>query len=482
MRRRLYVLGLDGFSFDFVAAHRDALPTLDGLMAAGEARRLDSIFPPDSIPAWITIYTGAPPAEHGVLDSIDYLDPRDLAQVPSVDAFRGRTFWDEVSRRGRRVCVVNPFLAYPPWPVNGFFVNGSVFSAGKTIAANDAAMMRRYPPPVLGGSGAYPGRRQLPAFLEESRSEAEALSAYARRLHREGDFDLFFVTYLTMDRVQHFLWRYADPGDPTHPRGNPLRGALLGFYRMFDRLIAEIRDDLGPDEALLVLSDHGHRRRCPRVLNLNEVLRRRGYFRPRLRRPAVLDKSWLAEKAKNLSLSAFHRLRREDWLYALAKRVPSRRKLRKGGHIRSTQSVAEAWTLTGTVPFGGVVIHRENLPAEGDYERVRSELAAVLGEYRHGGLPVFRWVARREDVHRGPRLDKFADLLFEMDPDFGVDWALFGPEVGWNTRHRKVSGGHDRRGLVVQHGFPDGAPAVAALGDVYGAIVSCVTGDGEAPA
>ncbi|MCP4761580.1 MAG: hypothetical protein GY870_07345 [archaeon] len=45
---------------------------------------LKSISPPDSIPAWITIFTGKSPAEHGVLDSIDYLDDKNLDQVPTL--------------------------------------------------------------------------------------------------------------------------------------------------------------------------------------------------------------------------------------------------------------------------------------------------------------------------------------------------------------------------------------------------------------
>ena len=58
--------------------------------------------PADSIPSWITIYTGMNPAEHGVLETIDYLNKGQQIKGRSA-VIQGKSFWDEI-RRKRKTC------------------------------------------------------------------------------------------------------------------------------------------------------------------------------------------------------------------------------------------------------------------------------------------------------------------------------------------------------------------------------------------
>ena len=69
--RPLIVLGIDALDWGYVDAHRARCPPSPRGPCSPPLR---SIFPPDSIPAWTTIFTGRGPADHGCLDSIDYLD------------------------------------------------------------------------------------------------------------------------------------------------------------------------------------------------------------------------------------------------------------------------------------------------------------------------------------------------------------------------------------------------------------------------
>ena len=82
---------------------------------------LNSVVPADSVPSWITIYTGLNPAEHGILLTIDYLNEKQ--NVPGKAAvIKGKSFWDKIGDRGKRVFVFNPFMASPAWDVNGLMV------------------------------------------------------------------------------------------------------------------------------------------------------------------------------------------------------------------------------------------------------------------------------------------------------------------------------------------------------------------------
>src|SRR5215217_993159 len=101
----LIVLGVDGLDWEYVERHRELLPSLSSWPVLS---RLASVFPPDSIPAWTTIFTGVSPGDHGVIESIDYLETRPSAAADTAaEGLPGRTFWDEAGRRGHRVCVVN---------------------------------------------------------------------------------------------------------------------------------------------------------------------------------------------------------------------------------------------------------------------------------------------------------------------------------------------------------------------------------------
>jgi len=119
---KVVILGIDALDAALLKRWRNDLPHFSRIMDEGYFAPLESTMPPDSIPAWVTIYTGMQPWEHGVVDSMDYLDIRKGAQAVDTGTFKGKTFWDKAGEAGKRVCVVNPLLAYPVWPVNGIMV------------------------------------------------------------------------------------------------------------------------------------------------------------------------------------------------------------------------------------------------------------------------------------------------------------------------------------------------------------------------
>ena len=47
MNKRLYVLGIDGFSYEYIEKHLEDLPNLRCLFQEGKCKELGTIFPPD---------------------------------------------------------------------------------------------------------------------------------------------------------------------------------------------------------------------------------------------------------------------------------------------------------------------------------------------------------------------------------------------------------------------------------------------------
>lgn len=447
---KLLVIGIDGMDPGLVQQWLPRLPALAGLARAGTLRSIQSVFPPDSLPAWTTIYTGMTPGRHGLLETIDYLTSADAAAAdPS--RFAGRTFWDEAGRRGRKVCVVNAFMAYPVWPVNGVMVSGPVFVSGQS-QCYPPGILDHHPRAELGGVVEYPYRWDLGRFAQRADRAARDQAELALSLMASEDWDLFFLCLLTLDRVQHFFWRFHDPTDPVYAGPSAYGSVIFRHYRLMDDIVAALAAAAGPDTTVMVLSDHGHEQRPARLFHMNEWLRRRGDLAAGARGRGGARR---LETAKNAALSIAARWGAEDLLYAAARLIPKQERARlKDSNFAFEPSASRAYVgkLGGSGRCGGVVIG----PAAGLGESraaLALELTQALLAVRdpNSGSPIVESVRPREQVLSGPYSDQAPDLLYTMAPGYGVSRAVFGPLFSPSPTHRRVSGGHGPQGIVASN-------------------------------
>ena len=473
---RLVVIGIDALDAALLERWRDDLPNFRKIMDQGYYAPLESTQPPDSIPAWVTIYTGMQPWEHGIIDSLDYLDIK--AGRPALDTsiLVGKTFWDKAGKAGRRVCVINPLLAYPVWQVNGIMVNGPVFVSGDAQAF-PPDILERFRLPELGGMADFPGRKDLEGFLARTEDVTRDLARFGLELFDLEPWDVFFLCFLTLDRVMHFVWRYTDPADPTYPGPNPLEDSIKRAFVLFDSIVGDFLARLGKDQALVVVSDHGHGMRPPRALFVNEALRLAGLLKTKQSRvPALSPVAWV-ERAKSVFLRTMQRLDLEDQVYRIAALIPKKRRkaLKTSAYaVRREGSVAWVSEVGGGTSFSGVEISRDALAqgAPGDYEVTRDRIIGILTSLRDKrGAALVKWARRREEVFTGRNADKYPDVVFELVPGYGVDRTLFCGLTGITSTHKKVSGGHTPYGTLLVYGT-DRVPAerTAHITSVYGLI------------
>lgn len=474
---RLVVIGIDALDAALLERWRDDLPNFSRIMDRGYYARLESTRPADSIPAWVTIYTGMQPWEHGIVDSMDYLDIKGGRPALDTGILVGKTFWDRASRAGKRVCVINPLLAYPVWQVNGIMVNGPVFISGEA-QAYPPDLIGRFKLPELGGMSDFPGRKDLAGFLKRTESVTRDLARFGLELFELEPWDVFFICFLTLDRVMHFVWRYTDPKDPTYPGRNPLEDSIRQAFMLYDSIVGDFMARLGQDQALLVVSDHGHGMRPPRALFVNEALRREGLLKTKPSRVPGVNTAALVEQAKSIFLRSMQRLDLEDLVYRLAALIPKerRRELKTSAHAVSRQgSVAWVSEVGGGTSFGGVEISRTALAeapqgaGAGDYEEVRTRIILLLTSLKDkAGSPLVLWARRREEVFTGRNADKYPDVVFELAAGYSVDRTLFCGLTGIASTHKKVSGGHTQYGSLLVYGT-DRVPRepVAHITSVY---------------
>jgi predicted AlkP superfamily phosphohydrolase/phosphomutase len=90
-------------------------------------------------------------------------------------------------------------------------------------------------------------------------------------------WDFFMVVEMGIDRIHHGFWRYQDKGHRLYQPGNPYEETIKAYYRYVDGEIGGLLGSLGPDTAVMVVSDHGAKK-MDGAICINEWLIQRGYL------------------------------------------------------------------------------------------------------------------------------------------------------------------------------------------------------------
>lgn len=394
MASRALVVGLDCAAPQLVFDRwLDELPTLRGLTERGSWGVLRSCDPPITVPAWSVMTSSRNPGALGFYgfrnrkdhsyDALAFADSRSVG-VPRV--------WDLLSARGRPVIVLGVPQTYPVSQVNGAMVSCFLTPDTNRQYTYPAGLKQE----IEGLVGEY--MLDVPNFRTEDKARVlrdietmtERRFRVAEHLLETRPWDLFFMVEMGTDRVHHAFWRYADPEHRLYEPGNELETAMVDYYRGVDEKLGRLLRFADEDTAVLVVSDHGAKR-IDGGICVNEWLRSEGYLtlREEPTEPTRLTPDMI------------------DWSRTVA--------WGEGGYYcRLFLNVA------GREPEGVV--------AEGDYERVRSELKEkleALGDEQ--GRPIGTVAHRPEELYperNGVVPDLmvyFGDLYWRSNGQVGTD-------------------------------------------------------------
>lgn len=449
---RLIILGIDALDPKVVGRELHGLPNLKRMSETGMMRAIESVFPPDSIPAWATIFTGLDPSQHGLVMTPDVFESSWMS-ILNIDAgtFKGRTFWDRANRLGKRVFIWMPLGVFPPWEVDG-----------SMICRSFEGEIRTYPESLLGQydfsnlellKGNHPGNDGLLSFSKKAADATEREIDLALEVSGKESWDLAFFFISSLDIIQHFFWRYYDKSDPTHRHDTELSEVIPAFYRFIDSIIGRF-EAMYEGARIIVISDHGHGMRPPTTVNINEVLRRNGLLKPRGKPPYV--RARLRELARFTVLETAYKLEMESQLLKFIKKGGFSRESKNvylsEGSIDTAGSQAYLSTFAGpkSYPTGGIHV-RSGTPEE--TAQVREGIRRILEEIKDPitGQPVVKWVRYREEVFLGENASKYPEVLFMLEEKYGVYWSVFSPIFQIAYEHHLASGGHKMTGVVVSN-------------------------------
>jgi len=211
------------------------------------------------------------------------------------------------------------------------------------------------------------------------------------------DWRILMSVFSTTDRVQHMMYQYYDEEHPMYDAAEAARtvdffGETITFaqavpkiYERMDDIIGRVKAKLGPDDTLLVCSDHGFQS-FRRQVHINNWLAEKGY---------------LAVK-KGVSKRDGDILKFIDWSKTRAYAMGL-------GFIYLNMQGREQH---------GIVQASE---ADGILRSIRDDLLESTDP--QNGLPICTDAYLVKEIHNGPYLDQEADMICGFAPTYRVSWS-----------------------------------------------------------
>jgi hypothetical protein len=293
---KVLVVGIDGATFRVMdpLLAEGKLPHFRALAERGVRAPLESENPMASPALWTTVATGHGRADHGIGGFVVYKDPRRPKRGTLVGVADRKTLavWNIVSAFGRRVGFLGWWASWPAEPVNGWIVSDRLTSDRWNVWAGGAKTTGRVYPEALTAElaplivdpmdppmdeilrmVALTPEEQAEMRLAERPVFGHGLSvvkfAYcsqrseekmALHLLAQGQPDLSAVFLVANDPVSHTFWHFYEPTafEGVDRDAAARLGALVpSLYVHNDAFLGELLQRVGPETAVLVVSDHG---------------------------------------------------------------------------------------------------------------------------------------------------------------------------------------------------------------------------------
>ena len=292
---RILFIGLDAATWVVIEPllREGKLPHMARLIQRGTAAEFKPFIPSESPLIWTSIATGVDPSQHGI-QSFSRRLPGTDQQVPLRSEFRrAAAFWNLLTDAGKSVITIKWWASWPAEPVRGATISARLqrdLASGQTWPAYlfpemddfreqgggsdaphgvvslpgkaPAAMAPPSAPAAAPASAAAPQMvvdSDLAGERDEKPFDDMSVAALARYALAKYDPTVFAVYFKSIDKIQHFLWRYHDyrtmaGQDPGYRR----KGTRIDeLYVDFDQVIGQLVALAGPRTITIIVSDHG---------------------------------------------------------------------------------------------------------------------------------------------------------------------------------------------------------------------------------
>jgi len=461
---KVLVIGIDGMDSIQLSKFKEYLPNFHEFMKKSPDIKLKSVFPPDSIPAWGSIYTGRNPAEHGVINFIDPNNEEIKIRFKDIHKYyQGKTFWDIASQNGKRVCILLPYSIYPPWSVNGAMVCRSVDIVKKNFPLKvfPEELFEKFKLDEIEVNlfHGFPSKRNLNSFLKSCKNRTIQEAELGLKFLKNYNADLYFIYFSALDAVQHTFWKYCDENHPDYPGENKYKDVIKDFYHLMDNVLGKLLDSIDNKTTTIILSDHGHGMRPINIVNINEILRRKGFLKSTIQNKKINSPINQKERLKKLLAKTVDLIGIGNFGLKIIDNFPIfKNSLSKIDYMRWNETTAYLSAIAGIKSYseGGIIINKDS--KDNDYEKIREVVISELSEITNpdNGENLMKWICKREEIYDGKHIKKYPDIIFELKSDFGVGWDIHNSIIGKSSMSSFQPGSHKRYSPIFLIGNFDG--------------------------
>lgn len=464
---KVFILGLDGASPEVIDSliEKGSLPTFAALKREGVMGKLRTTIPPITGSAWSSFMTGKNPGKHGIFDFITRKEGTYHLTPINSNLREGKPFWSGASDAGKRICIFNVPITYPPEKVNGVMVSGMLTPRHRTDYTQPQSLAKELEQ-VTGGYRIHMdesfSKGQEERFLKHLYEVTDQRIRAMEYLFKKEDWDLFIGIIEGVDLIQHELWHCWDPGHFRHPSSNGrFTDAILSFYQKMDELLRRILEEwIDSRWTIIIMSDHGAGP-LKKLFYINNFLMRKGFLK--LKGGMRSSIKHLLFQAGFVPMTFYHLLLRlglgrmkkmarfgqgESWLKPFFLSFEDVEWSRTRAYSFGSTAGQIYLNLKGREPNGIVSPGEE---AEEVRKEIIQELRRLVDE--ETGEEVVGEIYRKEDLYHGPHLKDAPDIVF-LPKTFEI--AAFGEyefashrmiDYSWG-----VSGSHRMDGLLTMRG------------------------------
>jgi hypothetical protein len=268
-RGRLVVLGIDGLPPDTLRTamedgHAPNFRRLAREGALGVVNVRATGLPPLSPRVWTSFATGQVPHAHG-LTGFTYRDTEGRELLYSSAQRKAPAIWNIATGLGRSIGVVNWWASAPAEVVDGFMISDLYADVAMAARARSlGAGLERdaktvvYPPSLMRALRAVTA---VDRKIGISPRRAEEVDGNVFELAQVGieqyPVEVLLVYTRGFDELAHMTWHTHERLPGEDPGGGD---AVIDFLQRYDWLLGRFLNGIGPDDHLMLLSDHGFER------------------------------------------------------------------------------------------------------------------------------------------------------------------------------------------------------------------------------
>ncbi|RBI60711.1 hypothetical protein DMJ13_17265 [halophilic archaeon] len=433
MSRTVFTIGLDGVPPRFVkhGIAEGYLPTLKKIRNEGIGGRTRSTRPPLSMMAWSTFATGQNPGNHGIYNFILKDSKGSGVEFANSKHLRSNSIpmWEYLDAEGISTGVMNVMPGYPPSKTSGFHISDHIttppnaqYTYPHEIQEKISEVVDDFDIGPITGYTPGDGEEDLREYLDNFFNIEEDRIKVTKYLIEEHPAKAMLLIFSGPDILLHEVGHLLDSD---HPKYNEYLADQYGdapfeLLELYDSFLSWLLDEMGDDDVLMVLSDHGHGPVYDAV-NLNSWLYQNNYL--------DLNKSILTKSKafafNHLFDTAEHILKQTN-LYDKVK-LHIARSNNGGGSFELADLLTISqddidWSTTSafTVAGDGQIFINEKVISGREYDsfrdKLRNDLLSMTNPKR--SEKILEDVLYGEDVYKGSFTETRPDLVCIPKPTY----------------------------------------------------------------